>query len=96
MNDQNEFFEELCFEMAGQLMAIATDDFGEKDFEGVNMGNLLHLQVKDMKGEVCLQVVGGDSGEIAEQLVLACFHNLSIEHLGALHLHPLNRGLQAR
>ena len=96
MNQENEFMEMLFEAMTTQLMDISTDDFEDKDFVGHVMGDLLHLQVKDSKGEVCLQVVGADSVEVGEQLVLACLHNISIEHLGALHLRPLKRGLQAR
>lgn len=95
MTQENEFARALFEGMAMQLLAIGTDDFGDKDFQGCKMGDLLHLQVADSTGEVCLQVVGGDSDEISEQLVLACLHNISIEHLGALHLHPLKRPLQA-
>jgi len=96
MDQENNFMTELFEGMAMHLLAIGTDDFGDKDFAGCRMGDLLHLQVMDMKGELCLQVVGADSVEVAEQLVLACLHNISIEHLGALHLRPLNRGLQVR
>ena len=96
MDQEDDFMAVLFEEVAGQLLNIGTDDFGEKDFVGCKMSDLLHLRIKDMKGEVCLEVVGRDSVEIAEQLVLACFHNISIEHLGALHLRPLNRGLQVR
>jgi hypothetical protein len=90
--DMNEFFEA----MAGHIMALGTDDFGDKDFCGEKIGDLLRLQVLNLKGEECLQVYGTDSCELAEQLVLACFHNLSIEHLGALHLKPLNSPLQVQ
>jgi hypothetical protein len=91
--DMNEFFEAV----AGHILALATDDFEDKDFAGEKMGDrLMRLQVLNLKGEQCLQVFGGDSGELAEQLVLACFHNLSIEHLGALHLKPLDSPLQAQ
>ena len=80
--------------MASFLLSVGMDDFGEKDFAGLYNGSLLTLQVKDMKGELGLQVVGKDSVELAEELVLACLHNISIEHLGALHLRQLNKGLQ--
>jgi hypothetical protein len=91
--DMNELFEA----MAGHIMALGTDDFEDKDFCGEKIGDtLLRLQVLNLKGEECLQVYGADSGELAEQLVLACFHNLSIEHLGALHLKPLNSPLQVQ
>src|SRR6185369_12568835 len=96
MNEKNDCMGILFEEVAMRLVDIGTDDFGEKEFEGCKMGDLLHLRLRNMKGEVCLQVVGADSLEIAEQLVLSCFHNISIEHLGALQLHPLNRGLQVR
>ena len=96
MDQEDDFMAMLFEDVAMQLLAVGTDDFGEKDFVGCKMGELLHLRLKDMKGEVCLEVVGGDSLEIAEQLVLACFHNISIEHLGALHLRPLDRGLQVQ
>lgn len=96
MNQGNDFMSQLFEGVAMHLLQVGTDDFGDKDFEGCRMGDLLHLRLRDMKGEVCLEVVGGDDLELAEQLVLACFHNISIEHLGALHQRPLNRGLQAR
>ena len=97
MDQQNDFMMPELFQGAAmQLLAIGTDDFADKDFGGCVNGDLLHLQVVDMKGEVLMQVVGGDSVEVAEQLVLGCLQNLSIEHLGALHLRPLNKGLQVR
>ena len=89
--NMEEFFEA----MAGHIMAVGTDDFEDKDFGGEKIGdNLLRLQVINMKGEQCLQVFGEDSLELAQQLVLACLQNVSIEHLGALHLKPLNSPLQ--
>jgi hypothetical protein len=91
--DMNEFFEA----MAGHIINLATDDFEDKDFCGEKIGDrLMRLQVLNLKGEECLQVFGADSGELAEQLVLACFHNLSIEHLGALHLKALESPLQVQ
>lgn len=96
MNQENDFMAELFEAVALQLLQIGTDDFDEKDFEGCRMDDYFQLRLRDMKGEVCLEVVGEDSADIAEQLVLACFHNISIEHLGALHLRPLNRGLQVQ
>jgi hypothetical protein len=91
--DMEEFFEA----MAGHIMALGTDDFEDKDFCGEKIGaDLLRLQVLSLKGEQFLQVFGKDSQEIAEQLVLACLQNLSIEHLGALQLKPLNSPLQVR
>lgn len=89
--------EELFEAIAMHLMAIGTDDFGDKDFAGMKIGtHLMRLKVLNLKGEECLQVVGEDSYELAQQLVLACFHNISIEHLGALHLKPLERALQVQ
>lgn len=91
--DTEEFFEA----MAGHIMALGTDDFDDKDFGGEKIGNhLLRLRVLNLKGEQCLQVFGADSIELAEQLVLACLQNISIEHLGALHLKPLNSALQVQ
>lgn len=90
--DMEEFFEA----MAGHIMALGTDDFEEKDFCGMVVGDLMRLQVLNLKGEECLQVVGRDSTDLAEQLVLACLHNISVEHLGALHLKPLNSPLNAQ
>jgi hypothetical protein len=91
--DVEEFFEA----MAGHIMALGTDNFEDKDFAGQKIGDdLMRLQVLDLKGEQCLQVFGGDSLELAEQLVLACLQNLSIEHLGALHLKPLRSPLQVQ
>jgi len=96
MIDENDFMTAFFQGAAMQLLNIGSDIFDDKDFGGCMLGDLLHLQVLDMKGEVCFQVVGNSAGEAAEQLVLACFHNISIEHLGALHLRPLNRPLQVR
>ena len=91
--DMEEFFEA----MAGHIMALGTDDFQDKDFGGEKIGDhLMRLQVFNLKGEQCLQVFGGDSLELAQQLVLTCLQNLSIEHLGALHLKPLNSPLQVQ
>ena len=67
--DMEEFFEA----MAGHIMALGTDDFEDKDFGGEKIGDhLMRLQVLNLKGEQCLQVFGGDSLELAQQLVLAC------------------------
>ena len=96
MNDENDFMAAFFQEAAMQLLNIGSDNFDDKDFGGCVMGDLFHLQVLDMKGEVCFQVVGKNGSEAAHQLVLACFHNISIEHLGALHQRPLNRPLQVR
>jgi len=91
--DMEEFFEA----MAGHIMALGTDDFEDKDYCGEKIGeNLMRLQVFTLKGEECLQVYGGDSIELAQQLVLACLQNVSVEHLGALHLKPLASPLQVR
>jgi hypothetical protein len=91
--DAGEFFEA----MAGHILRLGTDDFEDKDFAGQKIReDLLILQVLNLKGEKMLQVFGGDSIELAEQLVLACLQNLSIEHLGALHLKPLNSPLQVQ
>ena len=91
--DMEEFFEA----MSGHILALGTDNFEDKDFAGEKIGDhLMRLLVYNLKGEQCLQVFGGDSLELAEQLVLACLQNLSIEHLGALHLKPLNSPLQVQ
>jgi len=91
--DMQELFEG----MAMHLVAIGTDDFGDKDFAGFVVNkSVMHLQVLNEEGEECLQVVGENSLELAEQLVLACLHNISVEHLGALHLKPLNRALHVK
>jgi len=90
--DTDQFLEA----MALQLVAIATDNFEEKDVVLHKQGGLAHLDFRALDGEVLLKVVGKDSKELAEQLLLACFHNLSIEHLGALHLKPLNSSLQSQ
>ena len=91
--DMEEFFEA----MSGHIVALGTDDFEDKDFGGEKISDaLMRLQVISLKGEQLLQVYGGDSDELAEQLVLACLQNVSIEHLGALHLKPLNTPLQVR
>jgi hypothetical protein len=93
--DHDFDMEELFHAMAVHLVTLATDEFGDKDFCGQMIGNqAIRLQVLNDKGDKCLQVVGNDSLEVAQQMVLACFHNLSIEHLGALHLKPLNVHLQ--
>ena len=91
--DTEEFFEA----MSSHIMTLGTDDFEDKDFAGEKIGDhLMRLQVFNLKGEQFLQVFGGDSLELAEQLVLACLQNLSIEHLGALHLKPLSSPLQVQ
>ena len=82
--------------MALSLLSLAMDDPGEKDFTGRADGDLLTLQVGDPSGEACLLVVGMGSAELAEELVLACLHNISVERLGALQLRELNRGVLAR
>ncbi|GFO68095.1 hypothetical protein GMLC_16740 [Geomonas limicola] len=90
--NMDQFFEA----MALQLVQIATDNFEEKDILLHKQGDLAHLEFRAMDGEVLLKVVGRDSKEVAAQLLLACFHNLSIEHLGAIHLRPLNNSLQSQ
>jgi hypothetical protein len=59
MDQEDDFMAMLFEDVAMHLLAVGTDDFGEKDFEGCNMGELMHLRLRDMKGEVCLEIVGG-------------------------------------
>jgi hypothetical protein len=94
MTQEELHMEGVLESMALFLIGLAMDNYGEKALGGCSNGQNLTLKIVDDKGEVGLQVVGADSCELAEQLVLACFHNLSIEHLGALHLQPLNSNLQ--
>lgn len=96
MTEENDFMRELFERMSSQLLAIGTGDFCDKDFAVCKNGDFLHLRLLNDKGEECLYVIGKDSYDIAEQLVLACLHNISIERLGALHLRPLKRALQVR
>jgi len=96
MNDKPYEIIQVFEAMALHLLNVGMDDFGEKLFEGIYNGNRLTLTVRDEKGEPGLKVVGGTSTELAEQLVLACLHNISIEHLGAFHLRPLNHVLKAK
>ncbi|WP_183356748.1 hypothetical protein [Geomonas silvestris] len=90
--DTDQFYEA----MAMHLVQVATDNFEEKDIGLMVQGDLIHLEFRALDGELLLKVVGKDSEEVANQLLLACFHNLSIEHLGALHLKPLNSSLQSQ
>lgn len=58
--------------MAAHLTRVATDDFETNDFAGAKIGdNLMRLQIMNMKGEPCMVEFGGNSRELAEQLVLA-------------------------
>lgn len=99
MSQENqEIFEELMGAvmqgMALHLLEIGTDDVGPKGLETCRSGEVIHLRVRNSKGDVCLQVSGEDTGELANQLVLACLRNISIDHLGILHKRPLKRVLQ--
>lgn len=77
---------QLYESVALYIVALGLDDNDEKDFEAVLLDKYVHVQVRDLKGEVWLKVVGKDYNELGEQLVLACLHNISEEHLGALHV----------
>ena len=82
--------------MALYLLELATDDVGPKEFQTCRSGDLVHLRVKNSKGEVCLQLAGKDTSELGVQFVLTSLHNISIEQLGALHKRPLKRALQVQ
>lgn len=92
----DDFVSRVLETMGSYLVSLAVDDFGEKDACLCRIGDLGHLKILDAKGDVDLHVVGRDSVEMGEQLGLACLQNLSIEHLGALHLHPLDKPLHLR
>ena len=92
----NEFVRQLLQSMGAYLLSLGMDDYGEKGVTLSRLGDLGHLEVADENGDVAFHVVGTDSVELGCQLGLACLQNLSIEHLGALHLHPLNKPLQVR
>lgn len=94
---QEEFERFMGSAMQGvalHLLEIATNDIGAKGFETCRSGDLIHLRVRNSKDEVCLQVAGKDTIELADELVLACLQNISIKQLSALHQRPLNRPLQ--
>lgn len=57
-------------------------------------GGMMHLRVKNPAGVVLYQVSGKDPGELADQLGLACFHDLSPDRLRELHHQPLSQGVQ--
>jgi hypothetical protein len=58
--------------MAAHLTRVATDDSETNDFPGAKIGDhLMRLQIVNMKGEPCMVEFGGNSRELAEQLVLA-------------------------
>ncbi|MBJ6726676.1 hypothetical protein [Geomesophilobacter sediminis] len=86
----------LLESIALSLLSLGMDDHREKGFEMCRMGDLTHVRVTDAEGEVAFQVCGKTVDELGDQLMLACLHNLSIEHLGALHLKPLNRPLRVK
>ncbi|HJV64920.1 MAG TPA: hypothetical protein VJ550_04230 [Geomonas sp.] len=96
----DDYFQEMMSavleEMALNLLALGLEDWEEKSFEACRSGELIHLRVRNCEGEVVLKVAGSGVDDLAEQLVLACLHNVSTEQLGALHRRPLNRGLQVQ
>jgi hypothetical protein len=92
-DQQNDFVSQMLETVGSYFVSLAMDDYEEKDACLCRLGDIGHLKILDQKGEVAFHVVGNDSVELGEELGLACFHNLSIEHLGALHLHPLNKPL---
>jgi hypothetical protein len=89
----DDFVSRVLESMGSYLVSLGMDDYGEKDACLCRLGDLGDLKISDAKGEVAFHVVGKDSVELGEQLGLACLQNLSIEHLGSLHLHPLNKPL---
>ena len=95
-----ENFEELMNEVikgvALHLLEIGSNDPGGKSFDTCRSGELMHLRVKNSKNEVCFQVSGKETGELAHELVLACLHATSIEQLCAMHKQPLKRALQVQ
>lgn len=100
MSQGQQSFEQLMGSvmqgMTLHLLEIATGDDGPKEFQTCNSGGLVHLRVKNGKGEVCLQVAGKNMSDLGWQLVLTCFHNISIEDLRGLHKCPLKRALQVK
>lgn len=75
--------------VALNFMSLVIDLEEEKTFEAVKLGEDVHLKVRADSGEVLLDVVGEDYNELGDQLVLACLHKLSSDHLGALHHRPM-------
>jgi len=73
------------------LLSLGTDDSQGSDLELGRGGELIHLKVRDSKGKLAFHVSGHDSEEVGRQLGLACLHKVSVEHLDALHLRPLNQ-----
>lgn len=100
MSEHQESFEQFMRAvmqgMTLNLLELATGDDGPKEFQSRPSGDLVHLRVKNDKGEVCLQISGKDTGALGGQFVLNCFHNISIEQLRTLHKRPLKRGLQVQ
>jgi len=82
--------------MTLHLLELATGDDGPKEFQTCRSGDLIHLRVKNTKGEVCLQVAGKDTGDLGGQFMLTCLRNISIEQLRDLHKLPLKRALQVK
>jgi len=76
------------------LLALGTDQRFEGDVSLCNHGEVGDLVVYEANGEVAFRIVGKDSVDMGRQLGLACLQNVSIEHLGALHLRPLNKPVQ--
>lgn len=75
--------------IALNFMSLVIDLDEERNFEGMKLGDDVHLKVRTDSGEVLLDVVGEDYNELGEQLVLACLHKLSGDHLGTLHHRPM-------
>ena len=73
------------------FMSLVIDLDEERTFEAVKLGEDVHLKVRADSGEVLLNVVGEDYNELGDQLVLACLHKLSADHLGTLHHRPMQK-----
>lgn len=72
--------------LLGQVMG--NDEGG---FEICFTGAFYHMRVMNSGGTVVAHVVGKDSGELADQLALAIFHDIPEERLCILHRRPLNK-----
>jgi len=100
MSEEEELFEQFMRAvmqgMTLHLLELATGDDGPKEFKTCPSGDLVHMRVKNDKGEVCLQVSGKDTGALGWQFVLSCLHKISIEQLMTLHKRPLKRALEVK
>lgn len=75
------------------LLGLVLGD-SEAGFELYNVGDTAHLKVCNESRKVVAHVVGNNTGDIAEQLALAVFHDVTVDQLRAVHRWELNKPMR--